>query len=308
MYKRVLAIDFETANSSRDSVCSLGFALIEDNEIKVNEEILIDPEDYFDGFNIMIHGIEPEMVEGCPKFPEVWNEVSKLIDTETLVIAHNASFDMSVLRYVCDKYEITYPSFDYLCTWKLSKNTYEGLTSYSLDNIANHLNIEFEHHKASEDALVCLKIYQDILSKSTHDNLDDLLTSVNLQKGKLFDTGYNPCGVKKQGKGGHRIDIDEIKAITDNFDEDHPFFEKNIAFTGTLESMQRKVAMQKVVDVGGVLSNSLTKKTNYLVMGIQDMRQLNGKEKSSKLIKAETLISKGSNLEVIAEDDFLKLI
>lgn len=308
MYKRVLAIDFETANSNRDSVCSLGFALLEDNEIKYNKEVLIDPEDYFDGFNIMIHGITPEMVKGAPKFPEVWNELVKIIDEETLVIAHNASFDMSVLRYACDKYEMTYPSFDYLCTWKLSKNIYEGLTSYSLDSVADHLNIEFNHHKASEDALVCLNVYQDILSKSNHDNLDDFLSSVNLQKGKLFDTGYRPCGVKKQGKGGHGIDIEEIKPTTDNFDEDHPFFGKNIAFTGTLQSMERKFAMQKVVDVGGIVSNSLTKKTNYLVMGIQDLRQLNGKEKSSKLIKAETLISKGSDLEVIGEDDFLQLI
>ena len=59
--KRILAIDFETANASRSSACSIGYALIENGEIIKNEEVLINPEEYFDPFNISIHGITEEM-------------------------------------------------------------------------------------------------------------------------------------------------------------------------------------------------------------------------------------------------------
>ena len=197
MSNRVLAIDFETSNSNRSSACSIGIALLEDGEITINKEILIDPEEHFSGFNISIHGIRPEMVKGADTFPKVWEEVSKLIDDNTLIIAHNASFDMSVLRYVCDKYQMKYPTFDYACTRVLGKKIYEELRSVSLDTIARYLDIDFEHHKAKDDALVCLKVYNDILSKSKYDNVDDLLNSIKIQKGKLFEDGYRPCGSKK---------------------------------------------------------------------------------------------------------------
>lgn len=197
MSNRVLAIDFETANSNRSSACSIGIALLEDGEVIINKEILIDPEDRFSGFNISIHGIRPEMVKGANTFPKVWEEISELIDKDTLVIAHNASFDMSVLRYVCDKYQIKYPTFDYACTRVLAKKIYKELKSVSLDTIANYLDIDFNHHKAKDDALVCLKVYNDILLKSKYKNVDDLLDSIKVQKGKVFENGYRPCGNKK---------------------------------------------------------------------------------------------------------------
>ena len=93
--KRILAIDFETANASRSSACSIGYALIENGEIIKNEEVLINPEEYFDPFNISIHGITEEMVEGKPTFPEAWEKYIKpLISQDTVIIAHNAGFDI----------------------------------------------------------------------------------------------------------------------------------------------------------------------------------------------------------------------
>ncbi len=177
MNKKVLAIDFETANSSRGSACSIGIALYEDGEIKLNKELLINPEEDFDGANIKIHGITPKTVKKAPTFPKVWKLIDQLIDENTLVISNNASFDISVLRHVCDKYEMKYPTFEYLCTWKLNKIIYEEL---------QYLDIDFKHHKASKDALICLNLYQDILSDSDYESIDDLLNSFNIEKGKLF--------------------------------------------------------------------------------------------------------------------------
>ena len=298
MNKKVLAIDFETANSSRSSACSIGIALYEGGEIKLNKELLINPEEDFDGAHIKIHGITPKTVKAAPKFPKVWELIDQLIDENTLVISPNASFDISVLRHVCDKYEMKYPTFEYLCTWKLNKIIYEEL---------EYIDIDFKHRKASEDALICLNLYQDILSDSGYESIDDLLNSFNIEKGKLSSGAYKPFGIKKYNHS-REINIDEIKAGTYNFNNNHPFHRKSIVFTGTLESMKRVDAMKKVTNVGGIPSNSITKNTNYLVIGMQSLRGLNKKQKSSKVIRAEKLISEGANLQVIEEVDFWELL
>lgn len=302
--KRILAIDFETANPSRTSMCSVGYALIEDGNIIKNEEILIDPEEYFDSFNIFIHGITPEMVEGELTFPDVWKKyIQPLISEDTILIAHNASFDMSVLRHTCDKYNMEYPNFKYLCTRILSKNNYQSLNSYSLSTVVEHLGLEFEHHKASEDALMCAKIYLDIKSKHENLNLDEFCKEMKVRLGAMMPDGYKACETKHNS-----YNIKDIKPESeDRFDENHIFFNKQVVFTGTL-CMPRKEAMQHVVNIGGQVADSVTKKTNFLVLGVQDLRQLNGKKKSSKVIKAESLIEKGQDLEIIDEDEFLRLI
>ena len=309
MYNKILAIDFETANWSRTSTCSIGYALLENGKI-TSEETLINPEEEFDYFNIEIHGITPEDVENSKIFPQVWNEIEELIDENTLVIAHNAAFDMSVIRYTCDKYEMNYPTFDYVCTWRMGKKHYQKFTMYSLDYIANELGLEFKHHNAKEDASVCLEIFRDII-KTYDDNIEKALEHFELKKGKLFEGGYIACGNKYKSKSKYKGDyykIDEIVASTDEFDEDHPFYDKTIIFTGTLSSMPRKEAMLKVVNSGGHIGNRLLKKTNYLVMGVQDIKKLNGKDKSNKVLKAEEYIELGSEIEIIGEDTFLQLI
>lgn len=302
--KRILAIDFETANPSRTSMCSVGYALIEDGKIIKNEEILIDPEEYFDSFNISIHGITQEMVEGEPTFPDIWKKyIQPLISEDTILIAHNASFDMSVLRHTCEKYNMEYPQFKYLCTRILSKNNYQSLNSYSLTTVVEHLDLEFEHHKASEDALMCAKIYLDIKSKHENLNLDEFCKEMKVRLGTMMSDGYRACETKHSS-----YDIKDIKVENEEeIDANHIFFNKQVVFTGTL-CMPRKEAMQHVVNIGGQVADSVTKKTNFLLLGVQDLRQLNGKKKSSKVIKAESLIEKGQDLEIIDEDEFLRLI
>lgn len=104
-------------------------------------------------------------------------------------------------------------------------------------------------------------------------------------------------------------DAREIATANTDFDEDHPFFDKLFTFTGTLKSMNRKSAMQKVVDVGGQCGNGVTMKTNYLVVGIQDLTKFkDGVKKSSKMLKAEVYAQKGLDIEIIAEDDFLNFM
>ncbi|WP_084064846.1 3'-5' exonuclease [Paenibacillus stellifer] len=111
------AIDFETANAGRASACALGLVQVNEGQIIAEHNWLIDPQSPFDGRNIAIHGITPSMVRGQPTFVELWPTLEPLLQGQ-IVVAHNASFDMSVIRYCLDEAGTSYPSFQYLCTYE----------------------------------------------------------------------------------------------------------------------------------------------------------------------------------------------
>ena len=92
------------------------------------------------------------------------------------------------------------------------------------------------------------------------------------------------------------------------FDETHPLYGKVCVFTGTLEKMIRKEAVQLVLDLGGICDNSVTKKTNYLILGNNDYCSSIKGGKSNKQKKAEELRLKGNDIEIIPEDVFYDMV
>jgi DNA polymerase-3 subunit epsilon len=298
---RFVAFDFETANKDLASVCALGIVKVENLEIVEKRYWLIRPfELYFDPFNVSIHGITEEDVKDKPEFDRLWPEIKSYLENN-LVLAHYASFDLSVLRHVLDKYDIKYPEFPYSCTWYISKRLWKGLSSYCLDSISNHLNIDFIHHNAEEDARACSLIAIKACEKNRVKSFEELARSIHLNHGYIRPNEYNPVG----GFSSKRVK--DYKPQTDTFDESCQVFNKSFVFTGTLESMTRKEAIQRTVDCGGICHQMVREDSNYLVLGIQDYRKLKDGKRSNKMKKAESLILRGSDLEIINEDDFLRM-
>src|SRR5690625_3226418 len=136
-----IAVDFETANTwNRSSACAIGIVEVNNGEVVSEFYSLINPNDEFDPYCIDIHGITPDMVENQPTFNEVWNDIKQFFQNR-LVVAHNASFDMSVLRYCLNEYNIPFPDFNYACTYLLSKRIYPDLASFRLDFVFDFLNL-----------------------------------------------------------------------------------------------------------------------------------------------------------------------
>src|SRR5690606_31191463 len=106
----------------------------------------------------------------------------------------------------------------------------------------------------------------------------------------------------------NRVSISEITPTSNKYDETHVFYGKNIVFTGELKSLERKDAMQKVVDLGGILKSSVSRKTDYLIVGEQDKSIVGDDGLSSKEEKAYELIEKGFNIKILNEEEFLKII
>ncbi|KAB8127035.1 3'-5' exonuclease [Gracilibacillus oryzae] len=184
-----VAIDFETANKDRYSPCAVGVVVFNKEEIIEEYYTLINPNMEFDPYHSMIHGITEADVGEAPTFSEVWDDLSYYL-TNHVSIAHNASFDMSVLRHSLDHFEIETPEIDYLCTVIISKVVWPGLYNYKLNTLAKWKNITFNHHNALEDARAAARIFQYALMESDVDKADELIQKYDLIPGKLFDGGY----------------------------------------------------------------------------------------------------------------------
>lgn len=190
-------IDFETANNKRSSACALGIVVVENNEIVEEVAYLIKPRDmYFASMNIAIHGIRPEDVAHESHFDELYHHVFKRYLENQLVVAHNASFDMSVLRACLNEYGIEFPELNYLCTVKIAQKMWPHLHRHSLDVVSDFLNFKFKHHDAFDDARACANILvQSCRLKS--ENPLTLSKKLGVKVGSLFKNGYTPCSSRK---------------------------------------------------------------------------------------------------------------
>jgi DNA polymerase-3 subunit epsilon len=301
-----IAIDFETANEKRNSACSLGISKIENNKIVEEKYWLIKPPEMrFLPQNTWIHGIYPEDVKNEKTFDVLWDEIKPYLDGN-LLIAHNASFDMSVLRSLFDYYNIDTPYIKYACTVVLSKNHISDVKNHKLNTLADFVGYKFEHHQALEDANACANIMIYICNLL---NIDDLL-SLNLKGGitlgEIYPGGYTPCSSLIKGKG--KITKTEALNFYDINEDTDYFRDKVVVFTGPLCSMKRYEASSIVYKLGGTVGSSVTKKTEILITGIKNREKIENAYKSTKLRKAESLIKIGQEIDILTEDEFLSLI
>jgi DNA polymerase-3 subunit epsilon len=315
--RKIFAIDFETA-SGRDAVCAVGIYEV-GNESNHGTYFLVDPEidpEDWDPMAMMIHGISPEDVKGAPNFPSIWSLITEIVG-DSILLAHNAGFDMSVLRHSFTRYEILPSEITYLCSAKIAKKVWPTIPTTRLDYVSEMLEIEFEHHDPEQDAMASAIIFQKAVNAhygSTPINFDlsGFISEIGIQFGRIMpNLSYKPCGVP-----GHLHSAALSKKTIDYepdpnrvIDEGNPLFGKFVAFTGTLTSMNRTEAFMRLIDLGSEPESSVTKKTNFLVAGEQDLWKFRpGSEVSSKMQKAIDLSGKGQDIEIIGESDFLKLL
>ena len=300
-----VAIDFETANEKRYSACALGITKVVNDEIVEEKYWLIKPPEMrFVAQNTWIHGIFPEDVENEKNFKELWDEIKPYLENE-LVIAHNAAFDTSVLRALLDYYDLEYPSFQYACTVILSQNHIEDIKNHKLNTLAKYVGHEFKHHHAGEDATACAKVMLYICKMKGITDLVTLNLIGGLNIGYVYERDYKPCTslIKRQNN------ISKKEALSYmNINENSLYFQDRVVvFTGPLESMKRNEASSLVTKLGGIVGSSVTKKTEILVTGIKNSSKLTEEYKSTKLRKAEALIKIGQKIDILTEEEFLKL-
>lgn len=154
---RYIAFDVETPNRYNNRMSAIGISVIEDGTITEEFFSYVNPETYFDYFNIQLTGIDKNTVADAPNFPELWSKIEPIMSSG-IIVAHNAVFDMGVLKKCLNDYRIQWKNTaKYCCTVQIGKKILPGI-SHKLNDLCDYYGIELDHHKADSDSHACAEI------------------------------------------------------------------------------------------------------------------------------------------------------
>jgi len=177
------AIDFETANSSPASACSVGLVRVRGGEVVATAGWLIQPppgHDEFQEWNVRIHGIQPQDVLSAATWVEQFDRLCAFAGADVLV-AHNAGFDLNVLRRAAEATDMSCPPYRSLCSLQVARKTYQ-LDSYRLPVAAAAAGFaEFSHHDALADARACAQIVIDAARRHGATDVFELADALSLR-------------------------------------------------------------------------------------------------------------------------------
>lgn len=162
--KDFAAIDFETANSERSSVCSVGVVIVRDGEMVDSFYSLIQPEpNYYNYWCSRVHGLCCADTDEAPVFPRVWEKIAPMIEGLPLV-AHNKTFDEGCLRAVFRTYQMDYPDYEFHDTLRVARRLLKNLPDHQLHTVAAACGFDMKnHHHALADAEACAWIARELL-------------------------------------------------------------------------------------------------------------------------------------------------
>lgn len=280
-------LDLETTGLSPyyDEVIEIGVLRIRNDEIVERYSQLIKPECGIDYYITELTGIDNKMVEGMPSLCEIKDEVIKFLG-DNIIIGHRTAFDLNFLKY---GFEVDLNNL-YIDTYEFARKLFPELKHHRLKDLTKYLNLSNNEHRALADCISTKELYDSIKQKMIDNNL------------VISDLWFRKQN-RSKGKNIHSIVPETIE-----IDEDSYFYNKHVVFTGKLEKMLRQDAMQIVVNLGGILDNTVIKSTNYLILGDNSYNAILRGEKSSKRKKAEKMKLEGYDIEIIDEKTFYDLL
>jgi DNA polymerase-3 subunit epsilon len=280
---KFVALDVETANPDMSSICQIGIVHFEDGQVVDSWSSLVDPKDYFDGMNVSIHGIDEDDVRGAPDYTQASIEVNRRIAGQ--IVAIHTAFDRNAITRASTKHAAAPPECFWLNTASVARRAWPEVAQkgYGLSALSKKFGIEFEHHNAVEDARAAGLILIRAMAEASLD-LEAWMDRVKRP--------INPNASDSVARDGN---------------PDGSLFGEIVVFTGAL-AIPRREAAEMAARAGCETADGVTKHTTLLVVGDQDIRLLNGHEKSGKHRKAEELIAKGLTIRILTESDFASMV
>ncbi len=278
-----VALDVETANADMASICSIGLVHFKAGEVAQKLTVLVNPECHFDPMNISIHGIRPDDVANAKTMREVLPAIASAL--KSVVVVHHTHFDRAALSQAAAKHGFP----DLACRWldsaRVARRAWERFArrGYGLANLAEEFAINFRHHDACEDARAAGLVLLRAMAE-TGLSLDDWMERIN-----------EPVGSKS------------VQAVAAS-NPRGPLAGEIVVFTGQLATLTRREAVALATAAGMEVAGSVTEDTSLLVVDDQDLRKLDGHDKSTKRHRAEELISQGAPLRIIGESDFKTMV
>lgn len=287
-----VVIDTETTgfSSTYDSMLEIGALRVKNGEVIDEFHSFVKYDNAIPNFIVELTGITNDMIQNAPADYEAAMKVKEFIGT-SFIVGYNTKFD---INFINDALSVRYGlSLDnhYVDCLRYARKLFPDFKHHRLKDMADHYNIErTKEHRATHDCLTTIKVFEALKGTAIekYGSIDAFIKAIKYHKPKL--------------------DARTLSAENIEFDVTHPLYGKSCVFTGTLERMQRKEAMQAVINVGGKVENGVTNNTNYLILGNNDYCSTIKDGKSSKQKKAENLMLKGNDIAIIPENVFYDML
>lgn len=288
-----VVVDLETTGLDYkwDKIIEIAAVRFRDGKEVEHYEQLVAIDHPLPSFITTLTGITDEMLLGCPRIDQAIKDFSDFLGSD-IIIGHNVNFDIRFLTAAYQTHlgqDLTNPCID---TMRISRKILPELQHHRLMDLAAYYKITYAGaHRGRVDCDITNACYrymrETILSQET-------------------EAEFQARFIYRHSSS--KIDVKSIHAETTDFDPEHPLYQKTIVFTGALSQMTRAEAMQIVVNHGGICGNSVTKNTNFLVIGTSDFISVTEGKKTSKMLKVEQLRAKGYDIATISEDTFFDFI
>ena len=285
-------VDLETTGLDPEwcDILEVAALKVENGQVIGSFSELINPGYDIPDFITELTGITDEMVAAARSVDEVLPDYFGFLG-DSVLMAHNANFDINFLYDGAVKLNSTFFTNSFVDTLRLARKAYPDDRNNRIKDIVARENLDGSGaHRALNDCHLLKNIY-DIMR-------EQMLRTYSIDEYQdLFK--YKKSSV---------LNASDIVPASLEFDEDHLLFERYVVFTGTLESMQRRAAMQAVADAGGIPQNGVNKYTNYLVIGSTEYKKSIKEGRTNKMRKADAMKATGADIEVISESVFLDMI
>lgn len=277
-----VVIDLETTglDPETDGIIEFGAVKVSDGRFTQSYSSLVNPGFEICGFISELTGITNDMLTSAPSISDTLPDFIHFLGS-SVVVGHNVNFDINFIYENCIKVLNMPFSNDFIDTMRLSRRLFPEHKHHRLCDLKERFGINAAlEHRALADAEQTSRCYE-------------------YMKRYVSQTGVSPESFRFASSVCCAKDV---RASVSVFDENSPLYHKVFVFTGVLERMTRREAMQHVVNHGGQCADAVSSRTDYLVLGFSDYCAGAKDGKSTKLKKAEHLKLSGAGIEIISEN------
>lgn len=287
-------VDLETTgfDPNYDEIIEISAIKVVNNNVvdKFSSLTKLEHTDSISEYITKLTGITNDMIKDAPNLENVLTDFLNFVGNN-IIVGHNINFDIRFLYDNCFYYFKKPFTNDYIDTMRISRKLLPDLNNHKLKTISKHYNIDYSNaHRGLTDCNITYNCFNSLK--------DEVLTQYNSIE--EFTKIFKPLSAYNSFKN--------ITTDKTDFDITHPLYNKVCVFTGKLDKMTRKDALQLVADFGGICGNSVTSKTNYLIMGDTDYSKNVKDGMTAKFKKAMDLKLKGQDIDIITENVFFDLI
>lgn len=299
---RILFYDVETAKGTNiGSICAIGWLLFDNDREISSGYSLINPLCSFDKRNIAIHGITENDVADSPCFAEYWNSTLREIMCSSLVISHNASFDLSATEQALYRAGMDDPGIEYMDSLPVIRHYIPDVSSYRLSNLASLFSYEYNAHDALEDVRALHYVLCSIRDRFHYEDLGTLLIRSGVISQNTLTNKYLPHRiVEKNLFHSYSRCSDSVTQINDSLSG------LRICITGDIDGYGRAELERMIIERGGKMTTSVSGRTDLLVVGyypFQGEGYMSLKQKN-----AIELINQGAKIRIISPDEFFSIL